>query len=69
MAFAALPHVQKIWLLDDGEFNLHPHKGGRLITREEAETAQPEPPKDEAEATTETAQPEPPKGNSKGHKK
>lgn len=31
--FAALPHVNQIWLTKDGNFHLHPNKGGELVER------------------------------------
>ena len=31
--FEALPHVQTIWVTDDGHFHLHPHNGGKEIHR------------------------------------
>ena len=29
--FKALPHVNEIWVTDDGHFHLHPNNGGSLI--------------------------------------
>ena len=37
--FKALPHVQTIWVTKDGEFHLHPHNGGKEITRASIETS------------------------------
>lgn len=31
--FEALPHVNEIWLTDDGHFHLHPHYGGKKVER------------------------------------
>lgn len=36
--FAALPHVNEIWVTEDGHFHLHPHNGGKHILREEIES-------------------------------
>jgi hypothetical protein len=33
--FKALPHVNTIWVTDDGHFHLHPHNGGEEINRDE----------------------------------
>lgn len=32
-AFSALPHVDSIWLTEDGKWHLHPHNGGTEISR------------------------------------
>ena len=37
IVFAALPHVNAIWLTEDGHFHLHPHNGGEEVTRESLE--------------------------------
>ena len=34
--FEALPHVNEIWVTDDGHFHLHSANGGRLVTRDTA---------------------------------
>ena len=39
--FAALPHVNEIWLTEDGNFHLHPNNGGKRITRAETEKTIP----------------------------
>ena len=33
IVFAALPHVDKIWITEDGNFHLHPNNGGKIIER------------------------------------
>lgn len=35
--FKALPHVNEIWVTEDGHFHLHPANGGTKITRGEVE--------------------------------
>jgi hypothetical protein len=34
--FLALPHVNKIWVTEDGNFHLHPNYGGIPHIREDA---------------------------------
>lgn len=34
--FEALPHVNEIWVTDDGHFHLHSQNGGKLVTRDTA---------------------------------
>ena len=46
--FNALPHVNTIWVTEDGKFHLHPHNGGKQIDREVKHfdnSVQQEPPK------------------------
>lgn len=49
VVFAALPHVNEIWVTDDGYFHLHPHNGGKRIDRddikEESQEQKPRPEK------------------------
>lgn len=33
--FKALPHVNEIWVTSDGNFHLHPHSGGKKVTRDQ----------------------------------
>jgi len=35
--FEALPHVDEIWITDDGHFHLHPHNGGERFERGQVE--------------------------------
>lgn len=35
--FKALPHVNTIWVTEDGNFHLHPHNGGEEVKREDSE--------------------------------
>lgn len=34
-AFEALPHVNTVWVTQDDNFHLHPHNGGKEISRGE----------------------------------
>jgi len=36
--FEALPHIDKIWVTKDGNYHLHPHYGGTIVIREDANT-------------------------------
>ena len=40
--FEAMPHVDEIWVTEDGHFHLHPNNGGELICRGDAEVANEE---------------------------
>jgi hypothetical protein len=31
--FEALPHIDEIWVTEDGHFHLHPNNGGKKVTR------------------------------------
>lgn len=41
--FAALPHVDEIWITDDGHFHLHPHNGGERFERGQVEIPEEKP--------------------------
>lgn len=44
--FEALPHVNEIWVTEDGHFHLHPHNGGKHITKETTSEEKEEPQKE-----------------------
>lgn len=54
--FESLPHIDKIWVTEDGNFHLHPNNGGSLILR---------PSDDISQDQTEEIKTSQPKGNKK----
>jgi hypothetical protein len=50
--FEALPHINKIWVTEDGHFHLHPHNGGTLVLREDVENEGNDEGNDEGSAPT-----------------
>jgi hypothetical protein len=34
--FEALPHINEVWVTEDGNFHLHSSNGGKLVTRDTA---------------------------------
>jgi hypothetical protein len=35
--FEALPHVNEVWVTDDGNFHLHEDNGGKKVSRDNSE--------------------------------
>lgn len=59
-ALRELPHVQQVWLTDDNKWHLHPHNGGKMLTRGEVLQEAPKP---EATPATSPIAKTTPKGN------
>ena len=53
--FKALPHINKIWVTEDGNFHLHPNYGGDEIDRESVKNIELE--NDELKENTEEQKP------------